>query len=299
MTAVLFDMNARRRAAARAAPVFDGFDFLIRWAENQILDRLSLIKRHYPRVLVMGGPASPEFLQSLRDTYGAAHITGLDCIARPLNGLDAKAVGEEDFLPFGSAQFDLVIGLMSLHKVNDLPGALIQIRRTLKPDGLFLAGMAGGETLHELRHVMTEAEIEIKGGLSPRIYPFATKPDMGGLLQRAQFALPVVDSEILHVTYTDMFALVRDLRGMGGGNIITARARTNPGRALFFRAAELYARKFSDTDGRIEATAEIIFALGWAPHESQQQPLKPGSAQSRLADALDTTETPAGEIAGS
>jgi SAM-dependent methyltransferase len=298
-TALLFDRRLLRDVKRRSLANFSDFDFLIRWCENQIIERLGLIKRRYPKILIMGGPVSSGFVDILRNNFGAELIMGLHCIPQNNEMLDFRVAADEDFLPFAPESFDLALGVLNLQRINDLPGALLQIKRALKPDGLFLSGMAGGLSLHELRTCLMEAELELKNGISPRVYPFAAKQDMGALMQRAGFALPVIDSETLHITYADIFRLMRDLRGMGAGNIINARQKTNPGKAFFMRAGEIYAEKFSDPDGRISATAEVIFSLGWAPHDSQQKPLKPGSAKNRLADALNTIENGTGELAGS
>ncbi|HEY8190083.1 MAG TPA: methyltransferase domain-containing protein, partial [Micavibrio sp.] len=207
---------------------------------------------------------------------------------RQVSGLKIHA--DEEFLPFAAGSLDLVLSPLALHSVNDLPGTLLQIRQALKPDGLFMAALLGGETLHELRQAAAEAEMNLRGGLSPRIFPFADKPQMGSLLQRAGFSLPVVDSEIVTVTYEDAFKLMRDIRMMGEGNAIIKRDRSYAGKALFMETARLYQERFSGPGGCIEATFEVIFLIGWSPHESQQKPLKPGSATSRLADILCTDE---------
>ena len=175
--------------------------------------------------------------------------------------------------------------------MNDLPGALIQIKNALKPDGLFIGAMFGGETLKELRESLIQTELNMKGGVSPRIAPFADKQDMGALMQRAAFALPVIDSETVTVTYDNLFKLMHDLRGMGESNILAARNKTYPSRDFFTKTAEYYQTHFSEPDGRLIATFEIIFLLGWAPHASQQKPLKPGSAEKNLADVLSSPPT--------
>jgi hypothetical protein len=177
-----------------------------------------------------------------------------------------------------------------LQNVNDLPGALVQIRRCLRPDGLFLACLLAGRTLTELRTSLATAEAEIDGGASPHVAPFADLRDLGALLQRAGFALPVADLEPLTVRYSSMFALIADLRAMGGGNALIERRKTPLKRSIFVRAAEIYAERFADPDGRVRATFELAFLSGWVPHESQQKPLKPGSAQMRLAEALGVKE---------
>jgi len=201
-------------------------------------------------------------------------------------------------LPFGDATIDLVVSALALQFANDLPGVLVQIRRALKPDGLFLAALLGGETLTELRQSFAEAESDIEGGVSPHVAPFADLRDLGALLQRAGFALPVTDADRVTVRYDTVFALMHDLRRMGATNALLARRRTPLRRATLLRMAEIYARRFADADGRVRATFEIVWLSGWAPHPDQQQPLRPGSAKTRLADALGAREISAGEKAG-
>jgi SAM-dependent methyltransferase len=207
-------------------------------------------------------------------------------------------VGDAEWLPFAPERLDLVVSLLALHAVNDLPGALIQIRRALKPDGLFIGCLLGGATLTELRQAFTEAEAEMEGGVSPRVAPFADVRDLGGLLQRAGFALPVTDIEPVTVRYADPSGLFRDLRAMGLTNALRARRKAPLRRATLMRACEIYAQRFADADGRLRATFELAWLSGWAPHASQQRPLQPGSAKMRLADALGTEERSAGEKAG-
>jgi SAM-dependent methyltransferase len=206
-----------------------------------------------------------------------------------------RVTSDEEALPFAAGSLDLVVSALALQFVNDLPGALIQIRRALKPDGLLLAALIGGDSLTELRSAFAAAEVEVEGGISPRVAPFADIRELGGLLQRAGFALPVVDSERVAVRYDSALALMRDLRRMGATNILVERQRRPLKRTTLARMAEIYAERFSDPDGRIRSTFEIIWLSGWVPHESQQKPLKPGSAAQRLADALGTTELAAGE----
>ncbi len=257
MTANLFNQKHLNQRRARARKSFAQFDFLHTRADAQIQDRLRDINR----------------------TFTAT---------QSLNIFD-DALNNE-ILPYAPRSQDLITAHLNLHTINDLPGMLIQIRRALKPDGLFLGAMFGGETLFELRETLNETEMEQKGGISPRVFPFADKQQMGGLLQRAGFALPVVDSEILTVTYENLFKLIRDLRGMAETNIITARDTSYVGKNFFPAAAQKYAKNHSDPGGRIRASFEIIYLIGWSPHESQQKPLKPGSAETRLADALGTKE---------
>ena len=205
---------------------------------------------------------------------------------------------DEEALPFADASLDLVVSALALQFVNDLPGTLIQIKRALKADGLLLAAMIGGDSLSELREAFAEAESEIEGGISPRVSSFADIRDLGALLQRAGFALPVIDSDRVTVRYDNPLALMHDLRAMGATNILTERRRTPLKRATLQKMLEIYARRFADADGRLRATFEIVWLTGWAPHENQQKPLKPGAASRRLADALGAREISTGEKAG-
>jgi SAM-dependent methyltransferase len=205
---------------------------------------------------------------------------------------------DEEALPFRSGSLDLVVSALALQFANDLPGVLVQIRRALKPDGLFLGALAGGDTLTELRQSFAQAESEVEGGVSPHVAPFADVRALGDLLQRAGFALPVADSDRYTLRYPTPFALMHDLRRMGGSNALVDRRRKPLRRATLMRMVELYSQRFADSDGRVRATFEMVWLSGWAPHESQQQPLRPGSAQARLADALGTREISAGEKAG-
>ena len=197
-----------------------------------------------------------------------------------------RAVAKEEALPLKDGSLDLVTSVLSLHLVNDLPGALIQIRRALRPDGLFLGALLGGDTLIELRQSFMMAEADTMNGVSPRVFPTADVRDMGGLLQRAGFALPVVNSERLTVTYASPLALMRELKAMGAANPLASRSRRPLRRDTLAQAIETYSSQFAGRDGRVRATFEILYLCGWAPHESQQKPLKPGSATARLADAL-------------
>lgn len=289
----VFDHDVMRNKRDRCAPRFADHNFLFDWSGKQLLDRLSDIKRDYPRALVLGMRQGAGFFDALMGDERIGTISASDVstafLDRAPAGIEAVQAHEE-MLPFEKQSYEMILCNLGLHGLNDLPGALVQMRNTLKPDGLFMASMLGGESLHELKTSLMEAELEISGGISPRVAPFADKQDMGALMQRAGYALPVIDSERVIVTYENAFKLFSDLRGMGETNSLTQRSKTIPPRALFFRAAEIYAEKFAERDGRIAATFEIIFLLGWAPHESQQKPLKPGSAQTRLADALGTEE---------
>ncbi len=203
---------------------------------------------------------------------------------------DFRTIPDDDILDLSPEDHDLVVHALSLHWANDPVGQLVQCRRALRPDGLFLGLMFGGQTLHELRASLAEAETEVTGGLSPRVLPMGEIRDLGALLQRAGFALPVADGYTKTVIYKDAFHLMRDLRAMGEGNALAGRLRRPTGRAVMLRAAEIYAQRFGGPDGRIPATFEVICLTGWAPHQSQQKPLRPGSASARLADALNAAE---------
>jgi SAM-dependent methyltransferase len=210
----------------------------------------------------------------------------------------ARVLADEERLPFAAESLDLVVSSLALHWVNDLPGALIQIRRALKPDGLFIGAILGGASLTELRQSLTAAEAELAGGAGPRVSPFADAADAAHLLQRAGLALPVADIDRFEVAYSHPLELMRDLRAMGEANALIERPRRPLSRRLLARACEIYRQRFSRSDGKILATFEIIVMTGWSPHPSQQQPLKPGSAKMRLADALGVKERSAGEKAG-
>ncbi|HEX9859357.1 MAG TPA: methyltransferase domain-containing protein, partial [Paracoccaceae bacterium] len=204
----------------------------------------------------------------------------------------ARIVADDEVLALEPGAHDLVIHALALHWANDPVGQLVQCRRALRPDGLFLGALFGGQTLHELRACLAEAEVAVSGGLSPRILPMAEIRDLGALLQRAGFALPVADSAVTRVNYRDALHLMRDLRAMAEGNALVTRLRRPTRRAVFTEAAARYQAGFATPEGRISATFETIFLTGWAPHDSQQKPLRPGSAVQRLADALGAAETP-------
>lgn len=265
----------RNRAAGHA-------DFLHQWTLRTIADRMTLVKREFPLALLIGATGAASFRSEK-----IGHLVTMDLA----ENLHSMVQADEELLPFAHASFDAILSCLSLHTVNDLPGALLQIGQTLKPDGFFLGAMLGGETLYELRQVMVEAEDNLHDGISPRVFPFADKPQAGALMQRAGFSLPVIDSEIVTATYENAFALMHDLRLMGEGNAILNRKKTYPGKNYFMEVARLYQEKFAEPDGRIPATFEIIFMLGWAPHESQQKPKARGSATHSLADMLGTKET--------
>jgi NADH dehydrogenase [ubiquinone] 1 alpha subcomplex assembly factor 5 len=284
-TMLVFDRAAKRRQRQRAALHAHDYDFLRDAVADRLLDRLDDIRRSFSTALVQGCDAA-WLMRRLNGRGQIETLVSLDSTAGP--GL--HVIGDEEFLPFGAGRFDLVIALLNLHWINDLPGALVQIRQSLKPDGLFLGAMLGGSTLTELRQSWLAAEAELEGGASPRVSPMAETLDGAALLQRAGFALPVADSERITVTYGDAFRLMRDLRGMGETNATRDRRKSFTRRATLFRMAEIYQQRFAGPDGRIPATFEIVTLTGWHPHESQQKPLRPGQAAQRLAAALDTQE---------
>ena len=284
----VFDRPLVRRRLARAIRA-SGSDFLLERAVDDLVERLNPVQRTFRQVLDIGTPRANAAVR-LAALWPDATVFRAAPIAEAGKSLVRSVVLDEERNAFGPERFDLAVTLVALHTVNDLPGALTQIRRALKPDGLFLGALLGGQTLQELRHVLAEAEAELTGGASPRVAPFSDLRDLGHLLQRAGFALPVTDLDRLTVRYDTLFGLVRDLRAMGATNALVDRSRKPAGRALFVRAAELYAQRHADADGRIRATFDIVWLSGWAPHESQQKPLKPGSARMRLADALGVRE---------
>jgi SAM-dependent methyltransferase len=270
----------------RAAAGFAGYDFLLQHAVGEIADRLADVKRSFARVLVLGchtGQVASIFVQK-PELLVQADISY--AMARQATG---AVVADEEFLPFAAGTFDLVIAPLTLHWVNDLPGTLLQIRNILKPDGLFLGTLLGGETLWQLRQVLLQAESETSQVVGPRVSPFADLRDMGALMQRANFALPVVDSDSVTATYADLFRLLKDLRGMAATHAPSGIVRPLT-RATMVRAAELYETQFAESDGRIPATFQMIHIAGWSPDPSQQKPLRPGSAKVRLADVLGTNE---------
>ena len=284
-SAPLFDPALIRRRIARAREA--GYaGFLVERVADDLEDRLAAVTRSFSLGLDLGTPV-PTLTERLRASGRVGRMIRLSPTAEP----GGSVVGDPELLPFGAgAGFDLAVSALSLQHVNDLPGALLQLRRALKPDGLLLAGLLGGATLTELRQAFLQAESETEGGASPRVAPFAELRDLGGLLQRAGFALPVVDAETITVRYGDPFSLMRDLRAMGLTNALHDRRRMPLRRATQMRATAIYAERFSDPDGRLRATFEILWLSGWAPHESQQKPLRPGSAKTRLADALGAAE---------
>ena len=294
----IFDRRLIQANLTRAAHALPGTDFLLRHAAEELVGRLEGISRTFDLAAnagayhgVVGGLLNERFPGTKTISLSPAMALAEACPT-------PRVVATEEALPLKDGSLDLVTSALSLHLVNDLPGALIQIRRALRPDGLFLGALLGGETLIELRQAFMMAETETLGSVSPRVFPTADVRDMGGLLQRAGFALPVVDLERLTVTYPNPLALIKELKAMGGANPLLARSRKLMRRDTLAQAIEIYAQHFTSKDGKVRATFEIIYLCGWAPHESQQKPLKPGSAKARLADALRTTEIAAGDKAG-
>jgi SAM-dependent methyltransferase len=286
---LLFDRALHRRRLDRAARLYSGAEFLKARAAEDLVRRLEAILRDFPLAVDLGS-RNGAFARALAESDAAARVGAL--IETDLSGAmlahrsGMRVVVDEERLPFADQSLDLIVSSLALHWTNDLVGALVQARRALKPDGLFIAALLGGSTLTELRQSLLAAEAEISGGASPRVSPFADGFDAAALLQRAGFALPVADTDKVKVRYAHPLALMRDLRAMGETNVLFERAPTAMSRRLLGRALELYVERFAEPDGRVPATFEIITVTGWAPHESQQKPLKPGSAKMRLADAL-------------
>jgi SAM-dependent methyltransferase len=297
---LIFDRRLLRARRARAAALGPA-TFLIERVAEDLADRLAAVLRRFDRAVDLGTPTDA-VRRVLAASGKVETIVAADAAfsvpARGTSNADLAVAADEEALPFRYGSLDLVVSALALQLVNDLPGTLIQIRRALKGDGLLLAALIGGDTLTELRQAFAAAEAEIDDGISPRIIPFADVRQMGTLLQRAGFALPVTDLDCLTVRYESPLALLHDLRRMGATNPLIERSRRPLGRATLQRMMEIYAERFADSDGRVRATFEIVWLSGWAPHESQQKPIAPGSARQRLADALGTKEISAGEKAG-
>ena len=286
-------LRARQQRARALGPA----TFLIDRVADELGERLSVVLRQFDRAIDLGTPTDA-VRRVLATSEKIGTIVATEPSAARIEASFTPVVADEEALPFADGSLDLVVSALALQFVNDLPGTLIQIRRALKPDGLLLAALIGGDSLIELREAFGEAESEIEGGASPRVAPFADVRELGGLLQRAGFALPVVDSDRLTVRYSTVLALMHDLRRMGATNMLNERRRTPLRRATLQRMTEIYTHRFADPDGRLRASFEVVWLSGWAPHESQQKPLKPGSAAQRLADALGTREIPTGEKPG-
>ncbi len=292
---VIFDRELLQRRRGRAMTL-GAATFLLDRVAADLAERLSAVVRKFELAVDLGTPTAA-VRRALADRVG----TIIALVERPISAAAREPLtiaADLEALPLREGALDLAVSALSLQFVNDLPGTLLQIRRALKPDGLFLAALVGGASLAELRDAFAAAEAEIEGGMSPRVAPFVDVRELGGLLQRAGFALPVTDMDRVVVRYASPLALLQDLRRMGATNALVERRRTPLRRATLRRMMEIYGARYSDTDGRVRATFEICWLSGWAPHPSQQKPLAPGSATTRLADALRTTEISAGEKAG-
>jgi SAM-dependent methyltransferase len=272
----LIDRAALRARQARALGAGPATFLLDRVAED-MQERLQAVLRDFKDVADIWTPGGL-FRESVPDRFSSVSHRGM---------LDR----DDEMLPLEPSTLDLALSALALHFANDLPGLLAQIRRALRPDGLFLASLLGGDTLTELRQSFAAAEIELEGGLSPRVLPFADLRDLGALLQRAGFALPVTDVDRVVVRYDDAFALMQDLRRMGATNVLAERRRTMLRRSTLLRMVQIYGERFADGDGRIRATFDIVWLSGWAPHASQQQPLQPGSAKASLEEAVKGRKT--------
>lgn len=293
----LFDRRMLSRQRERAAPGIVAHDFLLRRAAEDIAERLEAIQRDFPLAVNLGAHHGV-LSQALSRLPSVGKVISVEESAALLRQCPPPRVrADMEMLPFAGARVDLVTSALALHFANDLPGTLVQIRRALRPDGLFMAALLGGATLHELRASLMTAETEITGGAAPRVAPMADVRDFGGLLQRAGFNLPVSDTEGVQASYESPFALMDELRGMGAANALHERSGRPLRRDVLMRAGEIYAEHYPAEGGRVTATFEIITLTGWAPHESQQKPLRPGSAAARLADALGTRERSTGDKA--
>ena len=302
----IFDRAAVRTHRDRAATMPADHNFLVRVAANGLLDRLDDVTRNFPFGLDVG--CRNGLLTSLlRGRGGVQELVQSDLSWRMVRDLAptlsssnsipiSRVVSDDEAVPFALRSFDVVLSNLVLHWANDLPGVLVQLNRVLKPDGLFLATLFGGDTLWELRESLLQAETEVEAGASPRVSPFIDVRDAGDLLTRARFSLSVADADTVTVSYPNIFRLMTDLRGMGETNATQARRRTFTRRETLLRAGEIYHENHGGADGRIPATFQIITLTGWAPHESQPKPLRPGSAKLRMSDALGTTEQSASDI---
>ena len=285
----IFDRDLINRRLDRAwarGPGQAQADFLLVRAADDLCERLSLVKRRFALAADFGSPGSQGAAALAAARQADTIIRLAPTVASLGTGDFLAAIGDVERLPVADGGLDLAVSLLALQTVNDLPGALVQMRRALKGDGYLIAATIGGETLTELRQSLTIAESEILGGSSPRVAPFVEVRALGGLAQRAGLALPVVDLDRTVVRYADMFALFADLRAMGAASALNARSRKPLRRDVLLRAASVYSERFADPDGRLRATFDFIWLAAWAPHESQPKPLEPGSATMRLADAL-------------
>lgn len=293
----IFDRGMHARRRTRAAATFGDYSFLKKLAVEDIAMRLSAINRRFERVLDLGAHDGLTGRALMGDPTVADRIGQI--VATDISpAFSPDVVADEEALPFAEQSFDLVVSALSLHWVNDLPGALIQIRRVLKPDGLFIGTVLGGRTLSELRQSLLAAEEEVRGGAANRVSPFLDVIDGAGLLQRTGFAMPVADNDARTVRYAHPLRLLSDLRGMGETSAFTDREAPALTRTILLRAMEIYTQRFADTDGRVRATFEFVTLSGWAPSPDQPKPKRPGSATVRLADALGVKEHGTGDKAG-
>ena len=283
---LIFDRALLTRRRNRTAPSITAHDFLLARVAQDLAERVSIVTRTFENGLNIEshhGLVS----RAMRHLPNVKAMLDADCALPLLASCDGPTEPAQlDALPFASETFDLVVSGLSLHLVNDLPGTLIQLRRAMRPDGLFMAALLGGDTLHELRSAWLAAESELKGGASPRVAPFGDVRSLGALLQRSGFALPVADTDTVRVTYSSPLALMSELKGMGMSNMLADRSRRPVTRSFLARAVEIYAERYAAGAGRIDATFEIVTLTAWVPHESQPKPLKPGSATIRLKDVL-------------
>lgn len=282
----IFDRTLLQTRRRRAVVGIGDYDYLLRTVADDIADRLSMVTREFPLALNWGCH-NGLVTRALNELKTIGTVVSADPLVEMVDQAPGlKVVADEELFPFAAESFDLIVSALSLQWVNDLPGALIQLRAGLKPDGAFVAAILGGGSLAELRHVFLIAEEELYGGASPRVAPFADVRDFGHLLQRAGFALPVTDRDVLKVRFNSAMDLMRELKAMGASNVLTNRLRVPRSKALFERVNELYSELYSDDDGRVFASFEMIYLMGWAPHPDQQKPLRPGSAAVSLKDVF-------------
>lgn len=299
---LLFDRKVLAIRRNRAASGFRAVAFLKERAVNDVCERLDFINRRFEQALDIGShggylAAGIARASTLHDKIGA--LAECDLSAAMLGQSQSSGfVADEDHMPLAPLSLDLIVSTLGLHWVNDVPGFLAQARLALRPDGLLLLTFLGGRTLQELRACLAEAETETYGEATPRVSPFADAQDGAQLLQRAGFALPVADSDVVTVRYANLFGLFRDLKAMAETAAFYQKVRRPLTRRIIARAADLYQANYADADGKVRATFELITLTGWAPHESQQKPLPRGSAKMRLADALGTREIPSGDKPG-
>ena len=292
----VFNRLQIRTRRARASSSYHEVEFLKNRALEDIADRLASTTRKFSKVLVLGGysPNTRQVLAPFCDT-----LIETDFAPSRLSGAPGLvAAADEEWLPFKDESFDLVVSPLALHWVNDLPGTLIQINRALKPDGFFVGAMAGGASFQELRQSLLRAEAEVTGGAEMRVSPFADAADLSGLLQRAGLALPVSDRDRMTIRYDSIFDIFRDLQAAGETHSPFVAGRRPLSRRVLMRAAEIYAEDYSDPDGRLRVTMDLVWMTGWAPHASQPKPKRPGSAKVSMAEALGVREQSAGEKTG-